>query len=717
LFVIPAGDARAQDLFAEEEGATDWIAVSALDAEPGAAEGSAAAGEAAEGGSAGPSQNNLLDLDIDQLGKVDVVVPSFNVEVSSVTRSESTVGKSPAAVFVVTQEMIRRSGATSIPEVLRMVPGLQVAKIDANKWTVSSRGFNGFTTNKTLVLVDGRSVYSPLFSGTLFASAHWDQIDVVLQDVERIEVVRGPGGTLWGANAVNGVINIVTKNAKDTQGMLYSGGGGSDDKAINAVRYGDSIGTDFHYRIYYKQFERDESTNTRLRDLRHGNIVRETPADDWRQQRIGFRADWNVDNEDIDTMTLQGDFYDGTSGIATVFSGASPPFEEFIIRHDNEIQGADLIGRWTHKIDDESSVTLQAYYDFFRRNNLLLHERTDIFDLELTHRFPLNDHNLITWGGRYRFVTDDLAFPTSSLQYDPSSRQTNLYSLFVQDQVPLIPDTLDLMFGTIVEHNDFSGFEIQPSTRLLWTIDDRQVAWGAVSRGVRTPSRVEDDLQFLLGVHNHANINGFNGYLGNRDVEAENVVAYELGYRAQPIRWFSWDVAGFYNDYSDLIAFRTLPLIVDPPRLIAPLVFDNAMSGRAYGAEITATCDMTEDWQIMVAYSYLQILLDIEPNVERSLVYEDGIFPHNQVYVQSSWDLPCHLEFDLMGRFVDKLKAAEVRGYIELNARLAYRPNSEWEFSVVGQNLLNPSHREFEQILTLSNRVDRGVYAQVVWQH
>ncbi len=712
----------AQLPFEHESGAGDWIGA---DEEPGRTRlvssdpesvSRQSTGEPNSSAASLESKNDLLNLDIDQLGKVDVVVPSFSATVDSVTRSESTVGKTPAAVFVVTNEMIRRSGATSIPEALRMVPGLQVARIDANKWTVSSRGFNGFVTNKTLILVDGRTIQSPFFNGTLFGSVNWDTIDVVLQDIERIEVVRGPGGTMWGANAVNGVINIVTKKSKDTQGMLYSGGGGTEDKSINTIRYGGSAGDDFHYRIFYKHFERDESFNDRIANLRHGNFAPEGPNDDWRQHRVGFRADWNVDNRDIDTVMFQGQYYNGASGLSSKWEQETPPFEDIILRHDAFIQGGNFLTRYDHKIDDESSITLQTYYDFATRESQLLHERYDVADIDLTYRFPLSDYHKITTGARYRFVGDDLAFPTTTLTYIPSSRQTNLVYGFVQDQIPLVADKLDLFLGTILEHNDYSGVEVQPSARLLWTIDERRVAWASVARGVRTPSRVEDNMNLLIGIHNHANINAFQGFLGNTDLEAENLIAYEIGYRSQPVEWFSWDAAAFFNDYTDLVAFRTGPNFVDSGRIIVPFTFDNAMTGRAMGAEITTTWELTEYWRILANYSYLQILLDFEPNVARNLVYDEGVSPHNQVYLQSSWDLPRNLELDLMGRFIDKLKDADVSGYIEMNARLGYKPNDEWEFSIVGQNVLNPNHREFEQIITVSNRVERGIYAQVVWQ-
>lgn len=661
--------------------------------------------------------DDILDLDIEQLGRVDVVVPSFDVEVTSVTKTKSTVGKSPAAIFVITQEMIRRNGATSIPEALRMAPGIQVAQIDASKWTVSARGFNGFASNKTLVLIDGRQIVTPLFEGVLFSSINWDAQDLVLEDIERIEVVRGPGGTLWGANAVNGVINIITKSAKDTHGTLVSAGGGTEDKSIVSVRQGGVINNDFHYRVFGKQLERDTFTNNRL-DGTHGNYFPEGASDDWRQLRAGFRADWEVGGDKDELITIQGDYYQGKSGFSARFPDPVMPHEDLQIKDDTFIFGGNVLGRWTRTFDDETSTSLQMYYDNVNRESFHLYSHIDIFDVEWTNIFsPCDGHN-VTWGTRFRSYNDSLDFQNEAYLNDNDRQSKNLYSVYIQDEIELIEETLSIWIGSKFDHNDYTGYEIQPNIRMLWTLDERQVIWGAISRAVRTPSRLEDDAQLNIGNHDHT-FTVWQRFLGNRNLDAESIVAYELGYRAQPAEYFSWDVAAFYNQYDNLIAFNGPDINFIPPATIHSVdYFDNNMSGAAYGAEISGTINFTDWWRFMASYSYVQIIVDEEPGTDTSLIFEEGYTPHSQVFAQMSWDLPCNLEFDLSGRFVDKLPDPDpvVRGYFEMDARLGYRPNENWEFALIGQNLLNPSHEEFSQIFVAQNRAQRGIFAQVIWR-
>lgn len=667
-------------------------------------------------------EDDLLDLDIEQLGNVDVVVPSFDIEVSSVTKSKSTIGKSPAAIFVITQEMIRRNGARNIPEILRMAPGIQVAQVDSNKWTVSSRGFNGFISNRTLVLIDGRKVATPLFEGVVFGSVNWDAQDLVIEDIERIEVVRGPGGTLWGASAVNGVINIITKSAKDTQGTLYSGGVGDEDKSINSLRQGGSVGNNFHYRVYAKQSERGSGANNHEEWGRHGDDFKIDAHDDWRQQRFGFRSDWDVNGCGDDVVTFQGDYYQGNSGFAALYSETTPTHEETLIDSDTAINGGNFLARWTRTIDEETSYSIQAYYDNVGRRSPLLHSEMNIFDVEMTNRFsPWVDHQ-ITWGGRFRSYNDELDFQNTAYLYGSEKQTRNMASVFVQDEIDVIEDVLKFWIGTKVEHNDFTGIEIQPNARFLWMLDERRAIWGAVSRAVRTPSRTEDDLRLNIGLHTHSGATQLAQYFGSRDLQSENVLAYELGYRAQPTDNFSWDVAGFYNEYSDLIAFTGQTLLTAPAipagHFYLRDVFDNNMRGAAYGAEVTTNLSLTDWWRIMASYSYTQISLKLDSVVDKTQVYEEGASPHSQVFCQSSWDLSKKLQLDLSGRYVERLPASDdlERAYIEMNARLGYRPDESWEFALIGTNLLNPSHREFDQLLVQSTRPQRGVFAQVIWR-
>ncbi len=644
------------------------------------------------------AEEDILNLDIDQLGQVDVVVPSFDLEVTSVARRASTVGKSPAAVFVITQEMIRRSGATSIPELLRMAPGVQVARIDANQWAITARGFNSRFANKLLVLIDGRSVYTPLFSGV-----YWDVQDTLLQDIDRIEVIRGPGATLWGANAVNGVINIITKKAKETQGALITSGGGSEENAMNGLRYGGNVGSNFHYRVYGKHFDRDTGFD---------------PAgahDDWRQGRVGFRTDWELDEYACDTLTFQGDYYDGSSGTASHFPTLTPPGNS-LGAGDIQVSGGNFLTRWTHRFDEESELTLQLYYDRAERRSLFLDQEIDIFDVDLAHHFPLSDRHGLTWGLHFRRVSDDLGSPDPFvLRFDPPRRQTDLASAFVQDEITLIDETLMLTLGSKFEHNEFTGFEFQPSGRLLWTPDRKHALWASVSRAVRTPARSEDDMRLVF-----ANIAPsppmFLAIFGDRNIESEDLLAYEIGFREQTTDEFSWDLALFFNDYNDLMAFAPGTPVLPPPALIIPSVPTNRMDGETYGVELAADYAIANWWRVHGSYSFLQMQLHADAGTAADAESAEGESPHNQAFLQSSWDLPGDLEFDLMGRYVDNLPALNVSNYITLDLRLGYRPNESWEFSVVGQNLLEEHHQEFSSQDPVHSEVDRGVYAQAIWR-
>jgi len=640
----------------------------------------------------------IAEEDLAQLSQIRVTAPALEVEVSSVTRSESTVGKSPAAVFVITPEMIRRSGATSIPEVLRMVPGLSVARIDGNKWAVSSRGFNNMYANKMLVLVDGRTVYTLTFAGV-----YWDVQDTLLEDIQRIEVIRGPGATVWGANAVNGVINIVTKNARDTHGTLVTSGGGSEDRAIASARHGGQIAPGLNYRVYGKYFDRAP------------NFDPAGAADDWHQGRVGFRTDWDVRGCDCDTLTLQGDYYQGRSGQTVTLLSPTAPFST-IAAGDAHVSGVNLLARWAHKVDCESSYSLQAYYDRTIRNELVLEQEVNALDVEWLHRFPLGCVHRITWGLRYRRVEDLMGLANSfQFGFTPPSRRMDLYSAFVQDQITLVGDVLDLTIGSKFEKNDFTGFEIQPTARLLWTLDERRVAWAAVSRAVRTPSRFDEDIRLLF-----ANIAPFPptflGLFGNRDLASESLIAYELGFRAQPTDSFSWDLALFFNDYEDLVVWSPGVVVPPPPVLVLGDTRTNGMQGETYGVELSANYALSPCWRVQAAYTYLRMQLQAQPGVTTTAASIEGESPQNQFHLLSSWDLSHNIEFDLIGRYVDNLPAMNVASYISLDARLGWRPNACWEFSVVGQNLLEQHRLESNASGTHGTAIERGVYAQGVWR-
>ncbi|MBC8117681.1 MAG: TonB-dependent receptor [Candidatus Saccharimonas sp.] len=605
---------------------------------------------------AAADQPDLLDLPLEQLSvqPVRVQAPALEQVVTTVSGQKSSVGKSPAAVFVVTQEMIRRSGATCIPEVLRLVPGLNVVRVDSNKWSIASRGFNGDFgfSNKMLVLIDGRTVYSPLNAGV-----YWDVQDVLLDDIERIEVIRGPGATIWGANAVNGVINIITKKAADTQGTLVKVGGGSFERGFINQRVGGQIGDDVHYRVYGKLFDRGPTVNP----------IFGPPSDDWRQGRGGFRSDWTPTDED--TITLQGDYYQGKTG------GFFPP----------QVRGGNVLTRWTHQVSDDHDFSLQAYIDRADRYESIFFNQQKITtsDVDFRHHVRINsDHNLV-WGAGYRSISDKL----SEFSYDPSERTYFMASTFAQDEITLIDDKLYLTLGTKLLTSTFAPFEVQPSARLLWSLDESRAAWAAVSRAVRTPSRQDRDL----------------GFPTSPNFQSEELLAYEIGYREQPVEWFSWDAALFYNNYTKLQNVR----FTQPDFF---LVYANGDRGNGSGAELSATVDLSEHWRLSGWYSLvlMQIQVDSSPLAYPFILPLEGSSPKNQVFLMSSWDLSKNIEFDLMGRYVDSLPTQLVPSYTSMDARLAWRVNSHLELSMVGQNLLAAQHEE--GIFFQGNQIPRGVY-------
>src|SRR3982074_1213714 len=414
------------------------------------------------------NDDDLKQLSLEQLA---------NVEVTITSKEPVTIARAPAAIYVLTSEDIRRSGATSIPEALRLVPGVEVARIDSNKWSLGVRGFAGRLSRSVLVLIDGRSVYTPLFAGV-----YWEVQDTLLEDVDRIEVIRGPGGTIWGANAVNGVINIVTKNSKDTHGMLVSVGGGNVDQGFVNFRIGSgNKDKNFNYRIYGKGFTRGSEFHSDGREF-----------DDWRIGQGGFRTDWNLRQRD--TLTIQGDLYEGVAGQRVGVTSYSPP-SMTNVEQNAKLAGGNLLGRWRRDLATGSDIQVQAYYDRTNREDVNLAEARNTFDVDLLHHFVLPGRQDFIWGLGTRFSAGNATQVVPTVVLTPNEFTDKLYSAFIQDELPIIQTRLSLRRGSKFLHNNYSGFDIQPSARLLWTPRQQHSLWASVTRAVRTPSRVEEDLQ------------------------------------------------------------------------------------------------------------------------------------------------------------------------------------------------------------------------------
>jgi len=637
---------------------------------------------------------DLTELSIEDL---------MNIEVVSVSKKAQKFSDSAAAIFVITQEDIRRSGVNNIPDALRMVPGIQVARIDANKWAIGSRGFGSRFTNKLLVLMDGRTIYSPLYSGVF-----WDTQDTVLEDIDRIEVIRGPGAAMWGANAVNGVINIITKKASETQGTLITAGAGSEERVFNTVRYGGKMNDNGYYRLYGKYLNRDNSPE---RDGTEG-------SDEWDAKRAGVRLDWN------DSFTIIGDIFKGDAGGRINSVTFTPPYSQ-IIEDEIENNGGNILLRWDKLISDTSDFSAQFYYDRLEYNFSLLGTKIDTYDFDIQHRFSLGERQEIIWGLGYRYIQDDIE-NSATLSLTPDNDEYNLISGFIQDEISFLDKTLRLIIGSKFEHNDFTGFEIQPNMRILWSPKDRYSVWAAVSRAVRTPNSVEHGLKIDNAVMPPGSLlPGWPGagvvrILGNTDFDSEDLIAYECGFRTWFMDTLSIDVAGYYNVYNNLRNQTADAQFVDtsfsPPVLILPFKNNNNMNGETYGIELAADYRPFEWWKLKAAYTFLQIQLHSDDfltlGMEQS---EEGSSPRNQISLRSTMDLMKNFELDLFGRYVDSLAWQNVDSYITMDARLAWRPSKELEVAVVGQNLFDKSHPEFEPqfLQTIPTEAERGVYFKV----
>jgi iron complex outermembrane receptor protein len=658
-----------------------------------------------------PAQTSRSVPDVTAMSMEDLM----NLQVTSVSKRTQKVADAAAAIFVITQEDIRRSGATSIPEALRLAPGLEVARIDQNKWAIGSRGFNGRFDNKLLVLIDGRSVYTPLFSGV-----YWNVQDVMLEDVDRIEVIRGPGATLWGANAVDGVINVITKKAKATQSAVVTAGAGTDERAAGGVRYGGKLGDNTYYRAYTKYFDWGPSAYPYPSGM--------TAHDGWDALRGGFRADWTPAG--ANSLTLQGDIYRSRFDETLTVASLSAPYSN-TFPNDGKYSGGNILGRWNHT-SERSSMSLQMYYDNTTiTDHSLFGDHQNILDLDFQHGFHVGDSQQFVWGLGYRSIRDknDSSF-TVSLQ--PNQVTLNQFSTFLQDEISLVDNRLQITLGSKFERNKFTGFEIEPNARLLWTLTPNQSIWTAVSRAVRTPALTEEGLRLNSAVIPPGNSSPFPTVIAvfgcnisspppcSQQFNSEDLLAYELGYRVQATSNLSLDIATFYNNYSNLrTAEPGAPFVEGSPAptdVVVPFVAGNKMSGGTYGVELFADWKVVPKWRLAGSYSYLQ--MDIHKNKDSLDPTPDnpnGSSPRHQWYLRSSVDLPKHFDQDTTLRFVDHLPGLNVPSYYSLDAHLGWRPVTRLELSIGGQNLLNNWHLEFmpDFVNTSPTVVKRSIFGSI----
>ena len=648
---------------------------------------------------AASSPQDITELSLEEL---------MNLEVTTVSRQKSTIGQSPAAVFVITQEMIRRSGATVIPELFRMVPGMDVARIDNNKWAISIRGFNDRFANKLLVQIDGRTHYSVVNSGV-----YWDTVDYPLEDIERIEIIRGPGASMWGANAVNGIISIVTKSAKKTAGGLVEVGGGTEELGFGTLRYGGKIRENLSYRAYAKGFKWGEEF-----------LSGDDPHDQWWGTSTGARFDWQA--SESDAVTLDAGYLRSDAGRHDGRATSSAPFMVTNLETE-ESNNAHVLTNWTHKLDVDSSLGLNLYWDHTNRNstNGYVNFNWNIFDLDFQHELPLGSRQKIVYGTDYNFTSTFLGSSSSdggfAVSFSPARKELHLFSAFVQDQIEIVPDKLQLTVGSKFEHNDFTGFEFQPTGRLLWSPTTWQSFWTSVSRAVRTPSLSEETVNSTQLPFVTDPVVIFPSVTAGSDLKSEETLAIEFGYRIQPIQTLSTSVALFYNSYQNLRDVFIGDIVSGPNgTFLLPITFQNATdTAHAYGAEFDAKWQVFKFWRFSGTYTFLN-----QKNVGSQ---EQN--PQNQFYLQSSWDLPHHLEFDLIGRYVSELHgfnssgvagvADSISAYVALDARVGWQPMKNFNLSLVGQNLLDSHHPELGASPNIGRpliEIQRSVYAKATYE-
>jgi iron complex outermembrane receptor protein len=620
-----------------------------------------------------------------------------NYPLTTAAKKPVPLQQTPAAVFVITGDDLRRSGYTTLPDALRLVPGMQVRQIESSNFAVSSRGFAHALANKMLVLIDGRSVYGPLYGGVF-----WDVQDVLLEDVERIEVIRGPGGSLWGANAVNGIVNIVTKPVAESERSLISMGGGNNERGFGHFRSSTELDENLRLRVFGKYFDREDS---------HGNG---SAGDSWDMARLGFRLDW--DPTPRDSFTLQGSYYDGEVGMDTMFIAENEiPIvtcldgSSFVARADSQRKGGDVMLRWQRTLDATSDMSLQLYVDRSERDFLFAYDTQNTVDLEWQLRFLLGERHEMSVGTGYRY--HDAQFESrSSVEFRGNDDTLGLWHMFVQDKITLIPERLSLSLSMKVEHNEFTHSEYQPSVLVSWTPREHLLVWGAVTRAVRIPTRYERYMHLPI---EQLAPGTFSVLEGSMDFDSEELIAYELGLRQHPHPDWTVDFTLFYNDYDELLAATPGPASLRStpfPHVHVPITPTNNAEALAFGAESAVWWQVNPRWRLHASYSYMQLSIDVDSPALADFSLINDTAPRHQAVLRSSCDLSRNIELDLILRHQSSIDILNLNSYTGLDMRLGWQASPAWEFSLAARDLLDAAHPESANH---SLQVRRGVYLQV----
>ena len=611
----------------------------------------------------------------------------LDMEVTSVSKKDQALSETGAAVFVITQEDIRRSGANNIPDLLRMAPGVEVAQIDASNWAISIRGFNTIYANKVLVLIDGRTLYVDTFSGV-----YWDQVEVTPENIERIEVIRGPGGTVWGANAVNGVINIITKSAADTKGGLLTASSGTRTSAGGTLQYGGDWGSTGAFRVFGRYFNTDSSVfpnGQRATDGAHG-------------EQGGFRGDWSLSGSD--TLSVQAGFLATDAGDTSSTVLAGPPLQEALLDYPLTDTAGNVLARWEHTLAGGSTTSLQIYDNAMHRNQKGLDMTNNVVDVEFQHHLTLGPRHDMVWGLDYR-LTDSLIVPFtgSTLTFQQPRRVDNLFAIFLQDEIR-ISHSVFLTVGSKFEHNDYTGFEYEPSIQAVWKINGRNTLWASASRAIRQPDRSENDLLFDQSLNS---IPGYGTALvvihGNPAVLAEQLLDFETGYRARLTAKLSLDLTTFLSFYHHLETVEPgAPYEMESggyPLIVLPYTLASLAHARDFGGELFATWKVTGRWKLSPGYSLLHMHVERDPSsLDISSAATAADSPSHQMELRSLLNLPKNLEWDGSLKYVASLATQSIPGYARLDTRIGWRIGEHFELSLTGQNLTSPRHLEFADV-------------------
>jgi iron complex outermembrane receptor protein len=643
--------------------------------------------------------------DLTQLSLEDLM----NTKVTSVSKKEQSLSRTAAAIFVITAADIRRSGATNIPDLLRMVPGVNVAQGNSSTWAISARGLNDEFSDELLVLVDGRDVYTPTFGGVF-----WDLLDMPLEDIDRIEVIRGPGGSVWGANAVNGVINIITKKAGETRGALIVGGWGNLDQGFATVQYGGALGKHTDYRIWTKYFNRNDLPT----------LTGQDGADAWHIVRGGFRTDSTLSSKD--SLMFQGDILTGKEGdtLSVLPTVASPALVNVAAQAGQS--GGFLQSVWNHAYSTRSETALEVSYDAYEVGDVLdtLREGRVTYSADFQHHIAWGERQDFVWGLGYRYSASH-SVGDLRVSLNPANLSTQIFSAFIQDEIALVRNRVYLTVGTKLEHNYYTGFNMLPSVRVAWTPSTRRMFWAAISQAGGTPASVDTAIRFNSpGTPAPGGIPTLISIFGNPHFKNENVVAYEMGYRTMVFDHLSIDLSAYYTAYSSQQTTEPLPpfFVITPPpaHFVMPFTYQNLMYGEAHGFEIAANWKLTDRWTVSPGYDVERIHMHVGPASQDAQTSFDteNTDPDLQARLRSHLNLSHRLGWDASAYFVDRLIFLGVPSYTRLDTGLAWRCTEGLTLGIFGQNLGRDRHLEFVEpaVGSAATLIKRSGYAKLTWQ-